>query len=183
MGKIRDLAVIVVILSAIEGFGVLEFAPQWRPTGGLGRLAFRLFLLNFGLIVFYKWMIYPFFFNPLRTIPGPSGGNIFIGFGMQQFARPPAENLRKMVNTIPNNGLLHFRGWFNKSVLVCTSPEILKAALSEHPYDYEKPSQFITLLRRILGDGLILVEGDVHRFQRKVNSTVPKQILSNQHDR
>lgn len=72
-----------------------------------------------------------------------------------------------MINTIPNDGLLHFRSFFNRSVVVPTSHETLKTVLSDYPYDYEKPAPFVTILRRILGDGLILVEGAVHRFQRK----------------
>ena len=167
MAKLRDFVIYIVLLSAIEGVLILQFLPQFRPAGGLGRLGFRLFLLNFGLITVYKWMIWPFFFNPLRHIAGPKGGNPFIGHGLQQFSRPPAENFKKWVNTIPNEGLLYFRGWFNISVLIPTTPEMLKTVLSDHTYDYEKPSKFITLLRRVLGDGLILVEGDVHRFQRK----------------
>lgn len=167
MAKLRDLIGYVLILSAVEGIGILEFLPQLRPTGGLGRLAFGLFLVNFGLITIYYWMIWPFFFNPLRSLPGPKGGNPFIGFGPAQFERPPGENLRRWVKNIPNDGLIHFRGWFNTSVLVPTNAENLKTVLSDHTYDYEKPNHFITLLRRVLGEGLILVESDVHKFQRK----------------
>ena len=45
--------------------------------------------------------------------------------------------------------------------------ENLKAVLGDNAYDYEKPSPVRTFLVRILGAGLILVEGDEHRFQRK----------------
>ena len=167
MAKLRDRVGFIILLSVIEGVLILELLPQFRPTGGLGRLALRLFLVNFGLMVIYYWMIWPFFLNPLRKIPGPMGGNVFIGFGMSQFERPPGEHLRRMVNGIPNEGLIYFRGWLNRSTLIATSPETLKTVLSDHTYDYEKPNKFTTLLRRVLGDGLILVEGDVHKFQRK----------------
>ena len=167
MSKIREHAIRILLLSAIEGILILQFLPQLRPTGGLGRLAFRLFLANFGIVAFYQWFIWPFFFNPLRSIPGPPGGNLFTGHGLKQFSRPPAEHIRKWVNDIPNDGLLYFRALFNIPTLVPTTSETLKTVLSENTYDYEKPSKFITLLRRVLGDGLILVEGDIHRFQRK----------------
>lgn len=34
-------------------------------------------------------------------------------------------------------------------------------------YDFEKPKELRSFLRIILGDGLIIVEGDTHKFQRK----------------
>ncbi|KAL9060316.1 MAG: hypothetical protein Q9162_000720 [Coniocarpon cinnabarinum] len=167
MARLRDHTITILLLSALEGILILQLLPQLRPTGGLGRLAFRLFLANFGLVILYQWMIWPFFFNPLRKLPGPKGINLFLGSLFYQFERPPAEHLRKIVNNVPNDGLLYMRGMFNQPTVIPTGPETLKTILNDNPYDYQKPSKFITLLRRILGDGLILVEGDVHRFQRK----------------
>lgn len=167
MTKLRDYVLGVVLVSAAEGYGILHFAPQLRPTGGLGRLGFRLFLLNFALIIAYRLLIWPFFVNPLRRLPGPGSKNPLIGNGMVQFSRPPGDKLRHWMNTIPNDGLLYFRGFFNVPVVIPTTTETLKTVLSENTYDYEKPGKFVTLLRRILGDGLILVEGNVHKFQRK----------------
>ncbi|KAB8337073.1 hypothetical protein FH972_021377 [Carpinus fangiana] len=167
MAKLRDLLVYILAVSAVEGYGVIHFAPQLRPAGGLGRLGFRLFLINVALLATYRWLIYPFFLSPLRKLPGPKGGNLFLGHGMLQFSKPPGDHLRKWVNSIPNDGLLRFRGFFNQDILIPTTHETLKQVLSDHTYDYVKPSQFVTLLRRILGDGLILVEGNVHKFQRK----------------
>ncbi|KAI9658858.1 MAG: hypothetical protein M1831_003884 [Alyxoria varia] len=158
---------IICLISVTEGYGILHFAPELRPTGGLGRLSFSLFFLNAGLLIFYHWFIWPFFLNPLRKLPGPSGGNLFIGHGMMQFKRPPGDRCRVMMNTIPNDGIIHFRSWFNKSAVMPTTHETLRTVLSENPYDYEKPPRYIEALRRILGHGLILVEGGVHRFQRK----------------
>lgn len=167
MAKLRDVLVYIILVAVVEGYAIIHFAPQLRPTGGLGRLGFRLFLVNSGLLVIWRWFIYPFFFSPLRNLPGPKGGNLFIGYGMTTFEKPPGETLRKWVNSIPNEGLLRFRSFFNEDVVIATSHETLKAVLSDHTYDYVKPSQFVNILRRILGDGLILVEGNVHKFQRK----------------
>ena len=43
----------------------------------------------------------------------------------------------------------------------------LRAILGDHTYDYVKPTPIRSFLIRILGEGLILAEGDLHRFQRK----------------
>lgn len=170
MGTLRDQAMILVIASVLEGYLILHFAPELKPTGGLGRLGERLFLVNFALLCIYRVFIWPFFINPLRHLPGPEGGNLLIGFGPYMFKKPPGDDLRKLVNEIPNDGLLYFRSFFNQPVIVPTRHETLKEVMSDHTYDYEKPGKFVKILRRILGDGLILVEGSVHKFQRKRKS-------------
>lgn len=167
MPRLRDSLVIASLLAGVEAYLILVFAPQLRPTGGLGRLGFRVFLVNMTLLFTWRCLIYPFFFSPLRHIPGPKGGNLFIGHGPVVFSKPPGAKFLTWVDSIPNNGLLRFRSFFNQEVLVPTTHETLKAVLSDCTYDYEKPSQITVILRRILGDGLILVEGAVHKFQRK----------------
>jgi cytochrome P450 len=71
------------------------------------------------------------------------------------------------VQEIPNDGLLRFRGFFNEYRLIPTSPETLKSVLADNSYDFEKPPAIRKFLVKILGAGLIIVEGDVHKFQRK----------------
>lgn len=68
---------------------------------------------------------------------------------------------------IPNDGLLHFRGFFNAPRLIVTDPKILGELLVTKSYDFEKPKPARDFLRKIIGDGLIVVEGDDHRFLRK----------------
>jgi cytochrome P450 len=51
--------------------------------------------------------------------------------------------------------------------IICTSPETLKSVLSDHSYDYEKPAGVRKFLNKVLGTGLILSEGSLHKFQRK----------------
>lgn len=83
------------------------------------------------------------------------------------FDRPPGKNFLKWMSRVPNDGIIHFRGFFNQDRLLVTNPKALSEILVGHPYDFEKPFELRTFLRRVLGDGLIIVEGDVHRFQRK----------------
>jgi hypothetical protein len=68
---------------------------------------------------------------------------------------------------IPNEGLIRFPGVFNRDLLLLTDPASLAEVLVHKPYDYQKPSGVRSLLRIILGNGLIVTEGDEHRFQRK----------------
>lgn len=167
MTRLRDSIVVALIAAGVEAYLIIAFAPQFRPTGGLGRLGLRAFLANMVLLMTWRWFIFPFFFNPLRKIPGPKGGNFLIGHGPVVFSKPPGAQFLKWVDEIPNDGLLRFRTFFNQDVLIPTTHETLKTVLSDSTYDYEKPSPITAILRRILGDGLILVEGPVHKFQRK----------------
>ena len=68
---------------------------------------------------------------------------------------------------IPNDGLLMFRDLLNKEAIIPTSHAMLKTVLHDSVYDYTKIPKVVQILRTILGDGLILVEGDLHKFQRK----------------
>ena len=68
---------------------------------------------------------------------------------------------------IPSGGIIRYRSFFNIERLIPTSPEALKAVLSDRTYDFEKPAPVRNFLVRLLGAGLILVEGNEHKFQRK----------------
>lgn len=81
--------------------------------------------------------------------------------------RPPGKAFLKWVSEVPNDGLIHWRGFANQDRLLVANPKALAEILVTHPYDFEKPGKARNFLRRILGDGLIIVEGDVHKFQRK----------------
>ncbi|KAI9705389.1 MAG: hypothetical protein M1820_005219 [Bogoriella megaspora] len=72
-----------------------------------------------------------------------------------------------MVKTIPNEGLIHFRGFFNQDRLLLTDPGSLSEVLVSKTYEFTKPSGARNFLRIVLGDGLIIVEGEEHKFQRK----------------
>ena len=51
--------------------------------------------------------------------------------------------------------------------MLLTSPKALGEVLVSRSYDFEKPAKNRGFLRRLLGDGLVVTEGDVHKHQRK----------------
>lgn len=71
------------------------------------------------------------------------------------------------MNEIPNNGLIRIKGLLHRDWLLLTDPASLSEVLVHKAYDFEKPSFIRQFLRIVLGDGLIVVEGDEHKFQRK----------------
>lgn len=82
-------------------------------------------------------------------------------------SKPPGNEFLQWIKTIPNDGLIRFRGFFNVDRLILTEPKTISDVLVHKTYDFEKPTRLRNFLRRILGDGLIIVEGDEHKFQRK----------------
>jgi cytochrome P450 len=68
---------------------------------------------------------------------------------------------------VPNEGFIRIPTVFGINRLLLTSPGTLGEVLVHKSYDYEKPSELRHFLRLVLGDGMIVVEGDEHKFQRK----------------
>lgn len=63
--------------------------------------------------------------------------------------------------------MIYFRGHFNQASLLLTSPQTLADVVQKHCYDWEKPKALSEFLGRLLGEGLNVVEGAQHKFQRK----------------
>ncbi|KJR84851.1 cytochrome P450 monooxygenase [Sporothrix schenckii 1099-18] len=125
----------------------------------------------FQAIAFGIWSIflYPFYFSPLRHLPQPKSGNVFL---LGQFPRIQREATGKpaldWINSIPNDGLIRYLGLFNQERLIITKPKALAEVLVSKNYDFIKPTVVRHTLSRILGVGVLLAEGDEHRFQRKL---------------
>jgi cytochrome P450 len=68
---------------------------------------------------------------------------------------------------VPNNGLIRFRVLLNKENVLVTSPEALKEILVARSDDFKQPHLGQVLLRNGLGDGLLAVDGEIHKRQRK----------------
>lgn len=71
------------------------------------------------------------------------------------------------VTTVPNDGVIRYLALLNQERLLITSPKALAEVLVTRNYDFIKPSTMRFGLGRILGFGILLTEGDEHRFQRK----------------
>lgn len=50
---------------------------------------------------------------------------------------------------------------------MATTPRVLSELFVTKAYDFQKVPTISSTLRLVLGDGLVVAEGDVHRFQRK----------------
>ncbi|KAF2672119.1 putative P450 monooxygenase [Microthyrium microscopicum] len=167
MKKLQTLAATVVFSAAAEAMAAMISIPQYLPTKSFATTFLGAIFLTITVWSFYQMFIYPSFVSPLRHLPHPKGGNLFLGHGLSLFKRPPGNDFLKWMNEIPNDGVLMFNGFGNQPRIVLTNPRALSEVLVTKTYDFKKPKPLRTFLRRILGDGLIIVEGEEHKFQRK----------------
>lgn len=70
-------------------------------------------------------------------------------------------------NNYNSQGVLLLRTPIVGYRLLVTGPKALQELLVTRSYDFEKPPQIRGFLRQVLGDGLVVVEGEQHKFQRK----------------
>ncbi|THV01377.1 cytochrome P450 [Dendrothele bispora CBS 962.96] len=119
------------------------------------------------LVVFYlaAKSIYANYRSPLRLLPGPKSVSWFFG------------NLRQI--QAAENAVLHeqwteeygptikYNAFFNTLRLYTTDTKALNHVLMNH-YIYQKPEMAAYNLSLVLGSGILIMEEDKHRMQRKV---------------
>ena len=66
-----------------------------------------------------------------------------------------------------DTGLLTYPGLFYRRRLFPIAPSALQHVLNNWTI-YQKPEESRAVLRRILGDGILVAEGDMHKRQRKI---------------
>ncbi|KAI2481635.1 cytochrome P450 [Pyrenophora tritici-repentis] len=121
----------------------------------------------FIIYLVYRIEVHPRLFNPFRHLPTAKNGLPFLGHGLLQFTNPRGEAYLEMANSIPNQGLIHFHGFMNVHHLLLVSNEALSEVLVRRAYAFTKPAVARRLLSQILGQSLLILEGDEHRYLRK----------------
>ena len=73
--------------------------------------------------------------------------------------------LRRWVNEVPNDGLIRYLDMFNLERVAVVKPAALADVLVYQSYCFEKPAPLRKGISRILGMGLFLSEGEVHKVR------------------
>ncbi|KAF2100407.1 putative P450 monooxygenase [Rhizodiscina lignyota] len=162
-----------ILAAAIEALFLTNVFPERLPAQNAFLWAFmRTFALHFAFIlsyiVFYLGLIYPYFVSPIRHFPTPSASTsplARISRGM--FTLPPGTRFWEWSKDTDNDGVLLLRSPLHRNRLLLTSPRALADVLLHNSYDFEKPKGVRSFLRSVLGDGLIIIEGEEHKFQRR----------------
>ncbi|KAF7555624.1 hypothetical protein G7046_g6516 [Stylonectria norvegica] len=139
---------------------------EWTKSFLLVRFV-GLWLVGFVLWVFWAIWVYPLLVSPLRHLPQPKDNHWLYGQGRRIVAEPSGIPMREWVNEIPNDGIIRYRGLLNQERILVTSPKAIAEVLVTSNYAFEKPAQIKWSIGRILGIGVLLAEGDEHKFQRR----------------
>ena len=71
--------------------------------------------------------------------------------------------MKRWINEVPNNGLIRYTHVFNQERVMPVSPKALSEVLVQKNYEFVKPNQLKIGLGRLLGDGILVAEGNVHK--------------------
>lgn len=97
--------------------------------------------------------------NPLRHLPiAPQ-----IAAHKRLLVEPSPEQLRKWAREIPNDGFIRYRGRLNIEKLLVTDTQVVEELMVKKCYEFQKPPLISRVIRSLLGDGLVVVEGNVHK--------------------
>ncbi|KAK7745019.1 hypothetical protein SLS53_003254 [Cytospora paraplurivora] len=124
-------------------------------------------ILGFACWAFWSVILYPKFFSPLIGLPEPENPSWLHGQWSKIRDLPTGVPMLEWVSTVPNDGLIRYLAMFNEERILVTSPKALAEVLVTKAYDFKKPGMVRHTIGRILGIGVLLAEGDEHRFQRK----------------
>ncbi|KAJ3514176.1 hypothetical protein NLJ89_g2524 [Agrocybe chaxingu] len=120
-------------------------------------------------VVWYEWT------SPLHALRGPSSDHFLFGH-MKQILE--AEDMIEQQKWVEEYGpTFKFKGFAGMNRLYTTDPKALNHIFMNNMI-YQKPDAVRHNLRTILGNGLVVVEGEKHRQQRKIMNPAfgPAQI-------
>ncbi|KAJ7042055.1 cytochrome P450 [Mycena alexandri] len=112
--------------------------------------------------IFVK-LVYAEFTSPLRNLPGPKATHFFYG-NMKEIWNNDNSHEQWVQQYGPT---IKFRGVFRSTRLYTTDTKAVNHFLTNTNI-YEKPAHARYNLSRIVGPGVLVAEGDVHRRQRKI---------------
>jgi cytochrome P450 len=187
------------ISAGIALLGALILSHEDRHNYSAFALRFiSLFLAQRFLLFTYNVFIYPFYYSPLRHLPGPKVGAIFysakLSFCPQLFSPNNATSLTQAQNghpflgltpafisaesandmplaimkTDPSAPLLRYLHLANSEWVLVNSVQACREMLQTKCYQFQKPGYFRRIVGEIAGVGLVNAEGEVHRRQRRL---------------
>lgn len=81
------------------------------------------------------------------------------------FLDTPYEQVREWIKTFPGEGLIRYYIAGNLERVIPVNPKALSELLVTKVYDFEKPNTVRQHLRRVVGDGVLLAEGEEHKVR------------------
>ncbi|KAF4126548.1 Cytochrome P450 [Geosmithia morbida] len=155
----------LTLAATLQSTLAIKLLPSYYGSQNNLSSAAVIFLANYAMGVFFWAVIYPVLLSPLRHIPGPrevvSVGRRSLtvkeGAGGDLFA--------DVVRKYPGQPLISLNTF--RDQLMIADPALLPEILVHRCYDFTKPRKTRVFLRRVLGEGLVVAEGEQHKFLRK----------------
>ncbi|OTA92454.1 hypothetical protein M434DRAFT_396436 [Hypoxylon sp. CO27-5] len=160
-------------LALVETVIVSALSPthkifSYLPTSN-SLVFLALFALQWGLFKIYCIFIYPAFFSPLRSIPGPKDNHFFFGQLVHMYnAATPIDQYMRWSSTWPESPFIRYPILANKEILLINTVEAHRQILQTKCYDFVKPKFLERLLGEIVGTGLLFAENHEHKRQRRM---------------
>ncbi|WXC67453.1 hypothetical protein SNK03_013246 [Fusarium graminearum] len=158
----------LTLAACIEGFFAIKFFPNYYSTQSHLAAVVTILLINYAFGVVFWAVLYPRLFSPLRRIPGPKAYLSAAHHSLVVKGRPSGDLFLDLAKEYPGKDVIMLNSFRNQ--LCIMNPQLLADLLVHNCYDFAKPKRISGFLRHVLGDGLIIVEGEQHKFLRK-NST------------
>ncbi|PMD54166.1 cytochrome P450 [Hyaloscypha bicolor E] len=97
----------------------------------------------------FTWtcFLWPLYFSPLRKLP----------------QAPVLE----FMDTVPHEYFFRMLDIFNKEIVILTDPKAITQPFQTNSYEYVKPVNIKNILKHLLGNGLIVSDGQDHKYQKK----------------
>ncbi|KAI0487501.1 cytochrome P450 [Xylaria cf. heliscus] len=163
----------LTLVATVESLLVINFyADKFPKIFNLNThldIAAVIFLVNYVFAAVFWGLIYPRLFSPLRHLDGPRNLISLTHRSLVVSGRPGGDLFLDLAKKYPDQEILNLSA-FDFQVVI-TKPRMLSDLLVHNAYDFIKPPKLSGLLRHVLGDGLVMVEGDEHKFLRK--NTMP----------
>ncbi|EMD33504.1 hypothetical protein CERSUDRAFT_118078 [Gelatoporia subvermispora B] len=107
----------------------------------------------------------PYFSGSLRYVPGPPCASFIYGNVKDLLTGDSSTMHEELVEKYGH--VITYKGFFNMDRVYTTDLKAVNHFLT-HSSDYQKPAQARFFLSKMLGEGLLFAEGEVHRKQRRV---------------
>lgn len=141
------------------------------PTSSILSTTGILFAFSSICYAFYSIVLYHRFFSPLRHLPTVPG-QPFVGVFNTITRQPTGVPQREWINKYPNDGIIRYMHLFNAERMLITKPTLVKEVLVEKSYLFIKPKRTQSFLKRLLGDGVLIAEGDEHKVNHSYTQAV-----------
>ncbi|KAK9897658.1 cytochrome P450 [Cystobasidium minutum MCA 4210] len=138
-----------------------------------------LWTVFFTLAIYSTWKIwiYPEYFSPIRNYPGPPVEAWFLGEQRKVFADETGKLHKQWFKKY--GPLIQYRTFAGEQVIATSDPKAISYMLMQKTNTFPKPHEEVRGLERLTGRGLLTVEGDIHRRQRKIMSPSFTQLQTN----